>query len=165
MPYLIEQSNYSLAKIFPNHNVRSFIETSIERAKKLERGTFEKIVYDKSMFSIIQNTILKDRTKCVYESHKKYIDIHIVVSGSESVDLINIQRVSEPFESSVENDYYLYKLNASTSDYYLEKDMIAVFLFEDVHKVGMLSNTSTDNVVKVVLKVEKDVFEKEFYFE
>lgn len=165
MPYFINQSKISWAKIFPNNNIRSFIESSMESAKKLKRGTFKKIIYDKSIFSIIQNTILKDRTQCIYESHKKYIDIHIIVDGSECVDLIEIQKVSDAFESSVENDYYLYKLNTSSKVYCLEQNMIAVFLFEDVHKVGIHSNSSSDNVVKVVLKVQKEVFEQEFCFE
>jgi biofilm protein TabA len=165
MPYFINQSKVPLAKIIPNNNIRFFIESSIESVKKLERGTVEKLIYDASIFSIIQNTILKDRAQCVYESHKKYIDIHIIVDGSESVDVIDIHQVPDAFESSVENDYYLYKLNASSRNYCLQKNMIAIFLFEDAHKVGILSNASSDNVVKVVLKVEKEVFDKEFYFE
>lgn len=164
MAYFINDSSLTLEKLFISLNTRIFIENCIKLSKKLELGTFEKVTCDKNIFAIIQNTVLKDRSKCVYESHKKYIDIHIVVDGSECVDLIHISEV-EPFESNIENDYYLYKSSSPSKRYELKKNMIGVFLFEDVHKAGIRPDTSINNVVKVVLKVDKEVFSEEFSYE
>jgi YhcH/YjgK/YiaL family protein len=163
--YFINQKNNPLEKVFPNQNLQAFIKNSIEQAKKLEPGAFEKLIYDGSIFSICQNTILKEADKCVYESHKKYIDIHIIVDGCERVDLIHIEKVLEPFESSDKYDYFLYKTNASSKSYDLEAGMLAIFLFEDVHKVGVLPAPAAENVVKVVLKVDKKIFEQELSYE
>ena len=165
MPYFIDQSQVPLTKIFQNNDICAFIRSSIETSKKLELGSFEKVTYNDSIFAITLNSIVKDRDQCIYESHKKYVDIHIIVDGCESVDLIDIQSAPSPFESSLEKDYYLYQVSESLSTYELKKNMLAVFLFEDVHKTGIRSNPFTDNVIKVVLKVDTEVFEQVFCYE
>ena len=55
------------------------------------------------------NTILKDSKDCIYESHKGYIDIHIVIEGKETVELIDLDNLTvEPYEVNFENDNFLY---------------------------------------------------------
>jgi len=154
--------NKPISKLFKNKNIVSFIYDGIDKAKQLSEGKYNRLVYDSSFFLILQNSILKNSTDCVFESHKEYIDVHIVIDGRERIELLDVKDVDFPYESSIENDYYLYKSELDSQKYILDKNKIAIFDFHDVHKVGIRTSDKPDSVIKIVLKMKKDKFEEEF---
>lgn len=164
MAYIIDIKNISFLNIFKNESLLLFIEKSMEVAKKLDIGCYEKLILDDSTFSIPQNTLLKCKSDCIYESHKKYIDIHIIVNGIENIELLDIDGLHKLYEENFENDYYLYTSKLDTKKIVLDKNTIGIFLFEDIHKVGIESSGIQQNIVKVVLKIKKNIFEKEFIY-
>ncbi len=152
----------STTSLFKDFKINNFLVNSIKIAEKLDKGKYEKIIFDDDIFSIPQNTILKKSMDCVYESHKEYIDIHVVVSGAEAVELVDVSDTKSPYEENLENDYYLYKNSLNPKKIILNNQRITILFFDDVHKVGIEISTQIDSVIKVVLKIKKTRFDKEF---
>ena len=153
-------------KLFKDDTLNDFLKESVAIARGLEVGSYDKLVLNQDVFSIPQNTILKDSKDCIYESHKKYIDIHIVIEGKEKVELIDLTKLDmKAYEANYENDYFLYSSDIVDKSIILDEMQIAVLGFNDVHKVGIKSVNDDISVKKVVLKVSKILFEKEFIYE
>lgn len=149
--------------VFKNTKINELVHDSIKVAKDLQVGEFKKVVLNKDVFIIAQNTVLKDKKDCFYESHKKYIDVHYSIEGSESIEVINIENIKEPYESNLENDYYLYNSADSEKKLTLCSNELIIFSFEDVHKVGI--KQKNNNIIKIVVKITKELFDKEFKYE
>lgn len=157
----IISSNFSL---FKSNKINTFLLESITVAKNLDLGKYKKLVYDEDIFSIAQYNILKKSEECFFESHKEYIDIHIIVKGQEEIEIIDIIDINNCYENSIENDYYLYikKIGIVPKKVQLNNKTMAILFFEDVHKTGISIGTKESSVLKVVIKIKKNKFYKEF---
>ena len=85
-----------------------------------------------------------------FEAHKKYLDIHIMVEGSEGVEIAPPGELTE-FDRVEANDFYAYR---GEGDYKLvlsPGDFLVVFP-NDAHRIKMQLNTP-ETVSKVVFKV------------
>ena len=150
--------------IFKNTEINKLVQDSLIIAKDLKAGEYKKIILDSNIFIIAQNTILKEKCDCFYESHKKYIDIHYSIEGSEGIDVININNMGKPYERNVEHDYYLYNSYNSEKEFTLNSNELIVFSFEDAHKVG-IKKKGHNSIIKIVIKITKEIFEKEFMYD
>ena len=150
--------------LFRDKEILQFLEESIDVAKNLEVGTYDKLILNNDIFSIPQNTYLKESADCVFESHKEYIDIHVIINGTENIELLHTNDNHQIYEKNTNNDYYLYTSNINAKKTVLNEKMLAIFFFEDIHKVGIVSNSNNNHIVKVVLKIKKNLFEKEISY-
>ena len=85
-----------------------------------------------------------------FEAHKKYLDIHIMVQGSEGVEIAPPEALSE-FDRAEANDFYAYRGPASYKLTLSPGDFLVVFP-NDAHRIKMQLNTP-ETVSKVVFKV------------
>ena len=88
-----------------------------------------------------------------FEAHRKYLDIHIMVSGSEGVEISPPASLTE-FRREEENDFYAYR---GPGDYQLTLspgNFLVVFP-NDAHRIKMrLDEDRPETVSKVVFKVK-----------
>jgi len=85
-----------------------------------------------------------------FEAHRKYLDIHIMLSGSERVEIAPPEKLTE-FERTEANDFYAYR---GEGDYKLvlsPGDFLVVFP-NDAHRIKMRVD-GPETVTKVVFKV------------
>lgn len=85
------------------------------------------------------------------EAHKKYIDIQLVLEGSEVIGWAPIAQAGKAVEEKPENDYCLYECD--TQSFTLTKGYFAVLYPSDVHLPGQALNDVPENVRKIVVKV------------
>ena len=86
-----------------------------------------------------------------FEAHKKYLDIHIMVQGSEGVEIAPPDTLTE-FDRTEANDFYAYR---GEGDYKLTLspgDFLVVFP-NDAHRIKMQA-AGPQEVTKVVFKVK-----------
>ena len=86
-----------------------------------------------------------------FEAHKKYLDIHIMVQGSEGVEITPPEALAE-FDRAEANDFYAYR---GEGDYKLvlsPGDFLVVFP-GDAHRIKMRTG-GPETVSKVVFKVK-----------
>ena len=85
-----------------------------------------------------------------FEAHQKYLDIHIMLSGSERVEIAPPEKLTE-FDRVEANDFYAYR---GEGDYRLvlsPGDFLVVFP-DDAHRIKMRVN-GPETVTKAVFKV------------
>ncbi|MCI8678317.1 MAG: YhcH/YjgK/YiaL family protein [Lawsonibacter sp.] len=85
-----------------------------------------------------------------FEAHRKYLDIHIMVDGSEGVEIAPPEGLTE-FDRTEASDFYAYRGPASYKLTLSPGDFLVVFP-NDAHRIKMQLNTP-ETVSKVVFKV------------
>lgn len=150
---------------FRDVKLNDFIYKNIDIALSLKDGEYQKNIFSDELFVIPQSSLLKSHQEAIYEAHRMYYDIHYCIKGTEKIEFLSISDVAEPYEMDVKSDYYLYKANKPSKEVKLSQNQFTIFSFEDVHKVGMKTENDSSSVVKIVIKIVKDLFDKEFIHE
>lgn len=128
---------------------------AIRRIRSFSQPTFEKFQITDSIFAIEQSFDTKDRELCFFESHRNYIDIQIIIDGSEQMELCRIEKLETDVPFDAEKDLIKYKLTDNASKLAFSGFDCAVYFPADAHLcVAKLGETST--VYKTVLKVPAD---------
>lgn len=165
----IEKSwkSLSIQKLFKSDKYNSFISHCIQRCLALEVGKFEKIIFNDDFFIIIQRNRTALRNACTFESHKKFIDIHITVDGEEYIDVVSLKNCPIPYVSHVEHDYFLYENidKRFISSKHLKVGDVLILTFNDVHKTNISPKNASTKIAKLVLKVSEEQFKKEFCYD
>jgi YhcH/YjgK/YiaL family protein len=102
------------------------------------------------IFAIVNEYETKDAADCVWEAHRKYIDIHYILRGSELIGTTLLTNQLPTKEYDVENDYWLFE--GGESKQVLHPGMFAIFYPQDIHSTSHHPN-SKSFVRKVVMKV------------
>ncbi len=107
-------------------------------------------IFNDDVFVIINEYETKNESDCVIETHKKYIDIQIMLQGEEKVGFafLKNQKITEQYNE--EKDYTFY--SAQLDYQYLRKDNFAIFFPTDLHSPSI----KIDNpkfIKKAVVKV------------
>lgn len=106
-----------------------------------------------NVYALIQDYNTKDPETGKWESHKKFIDIQFVISGSEDFGVVNYEYldITEPYNE--ERDVAFYE---GDGDFVQLHDGEFVILFpHDAHMPGLAIEES-EKVRKVVIKVAVD---------
>lgn len=85
-----------------------------------------------------------------FEAHRKFLDIHIMVDGSEGVEIAPPEELEE-FNRVEANDFYAYRGPASYRLVLSPGDFLVVFP-NDAHRIKMRLDAA-ETVTKVVFKV------------
>lgn len=88
-----------------------------------------------------------------FEAHKKFIDIHYIISGSEVFGYSEVNRLEVTKEFDVENDYEL--LTGKVNEIELLPGDFVITFPEDAHIPTMKNNPDVE-LVRVVAKVKVD---------
>ena len=92
-----------------------------------------------------------DGTAKVFEAHKKYIDIHYCISGSEGIGYADVARLTPTTEYDEENDYFL--LKGEYQKVVLREGDFCIVFPEDAH-IPAMKGEGEDKLLKAVAKVK-----------
>ena len=148
-----------------NKRLAKDIQFCIEYAKKNENRILSLVhgSYDVGYNDIKMNVgkyFTKKENEKIWESHKKYLDVQIMINGTEKVAISNIRNMEvKSFDS--EKDLVILE-GEKEFDLVMRTGDVLVFFPNDVHKPE-LNISETDNsgsirkiVTKVVFKIEID---------
>jgi len=91
-----------------------------------------------------------------YEGHKKYIDIQIMLSGSETIYYAFLkggEKVTMPYKE--DNDKYKVDTKKEGELLFSEETFV-IFFPQDLHKTSLLVDGEKTDVIRTVLKVRVD---------
>lgn len=88
--------------------------------------------------------------ECFFEAHKKFLDIHLMLSGSERVEIAPPTSL-EPLYSRPDDDFYAYRGQGHYKLELFPGDFLVVFP-GDAHKIKMRASGSRQ-VTKAVFKI------------
>lgn len=123
-----------------------------QRLARLAAGVTERIDLSGGSFALDQVYVPRLRPDGFFESHRKYIDVQVIVAGEELMEVQDISRlvVSDPYNA--ERDLLKYADSADTSVLKMRAGDVAVFFPEDGH-MPSLRWRNADVVRKTVVKV------------
>lgn len=106
------------------------------------------------VFFNIQEINTKDVEEAFFETHKKYIDIQIVIDGTENYGVLLSDKdleIAEPF--NCEKDFALFNKKPETIFTLTPEDFI-IFFTDEPHMPGLKVNEK-ETIKKVVYKIKK----------
>ncbi|MBE7056003.1 MAG: DUF386 domain-containing protein [Ruminococcaceae bacterium] len=127
-----------------------FIKEAVE--KNYDIGRYEILGTD--VFAFIQEYTTKPSCEGMYEGHKNYIDIQYIVSGTEIIEVydINKGKVKVKYDSTKDIGFYHDIEKASFG--VVESNEYGIFLPKDLHKPGISFGNVTEKIKKIVVKVK-----------
>jgi YhcH/YjgK/YiaL family protein len=105
------------------------------------------------MFVIEQCYFTKEREEGFFESHRKYIDMQVIVSGSEMMEFTDIHNLTIQVQYDEEKDLIVYDDFIDTSVFKCEKNSCAIFWSEDAHMPCLNYHEKQGLLYKTVVKV------------
>jgi len=147
---IYDQIKY-LSELPLSKNVCSKIIAFLENAHNLSAGKYE--IDGKSVFASIFCYTTGTAKKDVFESHRKYADLQLVLRGEEQIGITQSDNLQENAPYDADGDTILY--NPSTTQYskvLLFPGYFALLLPRDIHMPGIASQIPCP-VIKVVIKI------------
>lgn len=96
-----------------------------------EERSFE--MHDDSIKLIISSNKLKNEKDALLETHRKYIDIHIPISGNETFGWKSAKQLKRSVDKYCsESDFQLFH-DSATTYFTISPGEFAIFLLEDAH--------------------------------
>lgn len=95
----------------------------------------------------------------VIESHKKEVDIQILLSGHESIEIFDSSSVDikKHYEESLDCQFYYPKLKPH-SRVNLKPGLMAIFFPDDIHQPQFATESKKEVLKKIVIKVNEKFF-------
>ena len=123
------------------------------RLRSAAVGANQRIELSGGAFALEQVYQTKARPEGFFESHRKYIDVQVVVEGDEVLELVEISRLTATQPYDAERDYFKYADYAGASLLRLGAGEAAIFFPVDGHLPGLRPGGVAGLVRKTVIKV------------
>ncbi|MCC7300176.1 MAG: YhcH/YjgK/YiaL family protein [Verrucomicrobia bacterium] len=120
--------------------------------------TGKRLIQGDRLFAGIDCYETKPRSAAKLETHRKYVDIQVLLSGTETIEIFpkNGLTVSEPYNPGKDAEFYE-KPTEPHAKVVLNPGQFLVFFPEDAHMPCLMSGTSPVPVKKVVFKIAVDL--------
>lgn len=126
-----------------------FINETLQ-SKAYVKGKFD--ISEPLKFGIGIEYTTKESNDGLWEAHRKYLDIHVILEGVEVVEIADISNMTST--KDYEDDYELFSGKKDYSVTLIPGDFLVLFPNE-VHKTGVKVNDATA-VKKIVFKLLLD---------
>ncbi|HOJ12028.1 MAG TPA: YhcH/YjgK/YiaL family protein [Clostridiales bacterium] len=145
----------SIQNVFRYYGMGDTIKLALELLSetdfsKLQPGKYE--VDGSNLYYMVQNYKTRNIDECIWEAHKKYIDIQYIVDGQENIGYSNINQLAVKKQYDEISDAVL--LEGSGSIFTINSGFFVIFNPEDAHMPCISSNNNLSNVKKIVVKIK-----------
>lgn len=123
------------------------------RLRKIPAGKAEKVELGDGVFVMEQAYETKPRPEGFFESHRKYIDVQVIVEGEEIMELVDASRIAVRQAYQPERDLITYEDFQDATPLRALAGDTAIFFPVDVHMPGLRLRAGSALVRKVVVKV------------
>lgn len=91
----------------------------------------------------------KSEEICLWEAHRKYLDIHLILEGEEIVNICDISTMKS--EKDYEEDYELFS-GEKTQSLILKSGDFLLLYPNEVHKTSIITPIGASKIKKLVFK-------------
>lgn len=113
----------------------------------------KKQIVDDNFFYYVQSYQTKPESECNLESHRKYVEIQMIISGEEAMDIADVSRLTVKEKYDEEKDVMFWKVPQIMARTTLKTGDCIVLYPENAHR-GAITEYETCQVLKIVGKVE-----------
>jgi YhcH/YjgK/YiaL family protein len=111
-----------------------------------------KIVLDENCFVLEQSYITKNKENCLFESHKKYIDIQYMFEGDEIMEVENVNNLEVSSIYDEKLDYAKHFQTTKSSSLKIKESEMAIFYPFDAH-MPCIKIDKNKKIIKAVFKI------------
>lgn len=123
------------------------------RLRGIAPGKSERIELGGGVYAMEQVYATKVRADGFFESHRKYVDVQVVVEGEEIIEVIDAAGIGAKDPYQPDRDLVTYQDAAAATPVRLRAGEAAVFFPVDVHMPGLRPAAGPGLVRKTVVKV------------
>lgn len=131
------------------------VNEAVEYLTKLEVSETDvgkKVTVSEKFFYSVHSYDTKPADECKLESHRKYIDIQVIVSGQEGMDIVDISKLTVQENYDEEKDVIVWKEYNRMAKTTLQAGDYIILYPENAHR-GASSIKEISHVLKIVGKV------------
>jgi biofilm protein TabA len=125
---------------------------SFRRLSDIPVGQTERIELEGGMFSMEQVYLGKPRSEGFFESHRAFIDVQVIFSGEEYIEVTDIAHLKVKEDRTPEKDVIIYEMNDAATVLRMRGGEAAIFFPVDGHMPSLAIKEPTI-VRKMVVKV------------
>jgi YhcH/YjgK/YiaL family protein len=122
------------------------------RNEDINKITVGKHIINENLFVLVNELETKPLDKIIFENHYEYIDIHIVLKGTEKYYYSNKQHLSVTKKYEIDGDYEL--LEGEGHPLIVSSNNFVVFFPDEAHLSGISAENSSENIKKLIFKVK-----------
>jgi len=141
-------SNYRLNTKIPLTVLQDYINSN--KLNLFKKGKFE--IKKDVFFGIGLLYETKEEKDCLWEAHKKHLDIHVIIEGQELVNVADISAMKQTMDFDYVNDYQLFEGDKQQT-VMLKKDDVLILYPNECHQTSVKVQETT-LVKKVVFKIK-----------
>lgn len=152
---LREFSEWLVKLRFDDIEIKKRVNYAVQYFKQLtnpEKNIGNTIIVNEYFYYSVQSYLTRSENECRLESHRKNIDIQIIVSGNEDMDIVDTARLVQQYPYNEKDDVIIWKDPVRMARITLHTGSIIVLYPENAHK-GAISDSNPVQVVKIVGKV------------
>lgn len=123
------------------------------RLRAMARGESKKIELAHGAIAIEQTYETKPRAEGFFESHRKYIDLQLVVDGEELMEVVDLSRIAVREAYNPERDLVLFGDVPDASQLRVTPGLATIFFPVDVHMPTLRLRAAPSLVRKTVVKI------------
>jgi len=124
-----------------------------KRLRAMHVGESHRAELADGLFALEQVYLSKVRADGFFESHRKFVDVQVVVEGEEGMETADIARATVRRPYNAERDFIVYENTATASLLHVSAGQAALFFPPDVHMPGLCGDAGPTLVRKTVIKV------------
>ena len=98
------------------------------------------------------------RDECLFESHRRYVDLQYCISGGELIDHLPLHRVRERIDYQEDKDLITYPALSGYSTIRMRAGDFAIFQASDIHRPRIHDGTNA-GVHKLAIKIDHQLLD------
>lgn len=135
----------------------SRLKKAVDFITKTDLNTLElgkKPIEGDDIFALVSSYETKKPSEILFEAHRQYIDIQILLQGNENIYWLPLDNLTVTEEYSAEKDALLFTREGG-SPLHMQQDMFCILFPQDAHRPGCSPNAEEPTQVKkIVVKVK-----------
>jgi YhcH/YjgK/YiaL family protein len=123
------------------------------RLRAISTGETKKIDLGGGAFGLEQVYLTKPRAEGFFETHRKYVDLQVMIEGEEVMEVIDASRLTVKQDYNAERDLVIYGDTGAASQLRLAPGLAAIYFPADAHMGSLCVGATAALVRKVVVKI------------
>jgi YhcH/YjgK/YiaL family protein len=124
-----------------------------QRLQAVREGETERVELGDGVFALEQAYVAKPRDEGRWEAHRVYIDVQVIVTGEELMEVTDVSRLKVTEDHTPAKDLLFFEAYPDGSVLRMRAGELAVFYPVDAHKPSLATGGTGALVRKTVVKV------------
>lgn len=137
--------------------IRDRVDRAVSYLKNIPVSEFDigkKVTVNENFYYTVQKYLTKSENESKLESHRKYVDIQIMINGEELMDLADISRLTVKESYNPEKDVMFWNIPQRMARTTLKAGDSIILYPENAHRGAIIKGNESQKVVKIVGKVK-----------